>query len=48
MTRLPDGCAFHPRCPRVRPVCRERPPPLVSVAPGRASACLFAQEVLHG
>jgi peptide/nickel transport system ATP-binding protein len=35
----PPGCHFHPRCPHVMPVCRERAPPLVEIAPGRLSAC---------
>jgi peptide/nickel transport system ATP-binding protein len=35
----PPGCAFHPRCPRAMPVCREREPPLVEIAAGRQSAC---------
>jgi oligopeptide/dipeptide ABC transporter ATP-binding protein len=25
--RMPAGCAFHPRCPHVMPVCRADPPP---------------------
>src|SRR5690606_34267217 len=24
---VPSGCAFHPRCPSVMPVCRSDPPP---------------------
>jgi peptide/nickel transport system ATP-binding protein len=40
----PSGCTFHPRCPRVMPVCREQVPPLLSYARGRV-ACFFpAQE----
>ncbi|HEV7883602.1 MAG TPA: oligopeptide/dipeptide ABC transporter ATP-binding protein, partial [Solirubrobacteraceae bacterium] len=40
---LPDGCAFAPRCPYVRPRHREVQPPLRSVpgAPGHAVACLL-------
>ncbi len=30
LTRLPGGCAFHPRCPIARPVCK-------STAPGRVT-----------
>ncbi|TNF21060.1 MAG: ABC transporter ATP-binding protein [Rhodobacteraceae bacterium] len=26
---VPDGCAFHPRCPRATEVCRRPPPPKV-------------------
>jgi len=36
---LPQGCKFHPRCPYVRSVCREKEPQLVEVTPGRHVAC---------
>ncbi len=39
------GCPFHPRCHRVQPRCRVEVPPLREVAPGRLSACHFAEEV---
>jgi len=42
------GCAFHPRCPIARELCGEVRPPLAAVAPGRLTACHFAEEVLHG
>jgi oligopeptide/dipeptide ABC transporter ATP-binding protein len=35
----PPGCAFHPRCPYVEAICRDTPPPLAEVAPGRWAAC---------
>ena len=35
----PTGCHFHPRCPYVIPKCKEVPPPLAQIAPGRWSAC---------
>jgi len=35
----PTGCHFHPRCPYVMPKCKEVPPPLAQIAPGRWSAC---------
>lgn len=38
----PPGCRFHPRCPYVMDVCRERQPPDVPVSEGRV-ACF-----LHG
>jgi oligopeptide/dipeptide ABC transporter ATP-binding protein len=44
-TRIP-GCPFHPRCPRAQDRCRVEAPPLREVAPGRLSACHFAEEVL--
>ena len=36
---FPDGCHFHPRCPRAIERCREQEPPLVEVSPGHLSAC---------
>lgn len=27
----PAGCRFHPRCPEVMPVCRQKPPPVVVI-----------------
>lgn len=47
LTRIPDGCAFNPRCKIAQEICRTELPPLTEVAPGRYSACHFAQEVLH-
>ncbi|MFC2075549.1 ABC transporter ATP-binding protein [candidate division KSB1 bacterium] len=41
---LPDGCSFHPRCPRVRPVCRESEPALVQIGPNRKAACWAVSE----
>jgi len=37
----PAGCAFHPRCPRAKPFCREQTPPLVELGPGHAVRCHF-------
>lgn len=49
LMRIPSGCAFHPRCPMATELCRTgEPPALVELSPERASACHFAQEVLHG
>ena len=48
LIRIPPGCEFHPRCPRMQPVCVEKRPPLREVAPNRSSACHFAEEVLAG
>ncbi|MFF5445194.1 ABC transporter ATP-binding protein [Streptomyces sp. NPDC012888] len=47
---IPPGCAFHPRCPMAREVCRSDVPPLYPVtgsAAPRASACHFWKECLH-
>jgi peptide/nickel transport system ATP-binding protein len=35
----PVGCHFHPRCPLVMPVCREREPALLTLAGERKVAC---------
>ncbi|WP_457254166.1 ABC transporter ATP-binding protein [Pedococcus sp. P5_B7] len=48
LMRIPPGCAFNPRCKYAQDVCREDRPALLEVAPGRESACHFAEEVLHG
>jgi oligopeptide transport system ATP-binding protein len=48
LTRIPPGCEFNPRCPYAQDICREKRPALLEVAPGRLSACHFAQEVLDG
>ncbi len=47
LAAIPSGCPFHPRCSRRRPQpCDGVVPPLREVAPGRRSACHFAEEVL--
>ena len=48
LTAIPPGCAFHPRCGRTRPVCASGEPPIKPIAPGRESACHFAEEVFGG
>ena len=48
LMRIPEGCAFNPRCKFAQDVCREDRPALRLVAPGRESACHFAEEVLNG
>ena len=45
LAAIPPGCTFHPRCARSRPVCSRERPELEPVAPGRESACHFAEEV---
>ncbi|MGX1492382.1 ABC transporter ATP-binding protein [Streptomyces tendae] len=47
LTRIPPGCAFHPRCPMSRDVCRTEEPPLYAVSETRGSACHFRTECLH-
>ena len=53
LMRIPSGCAFHPRCPMARDICRTETPPLHPVTekdgaelPGRGSACHFWKETL--
>ncbi|MEC3996782.1 ABC transporter ATP-binding protein [Actinacidiphila sp. DG2A-62] len=46
LLHIPPGCAFHPRCPRARQVCRTDIPPLYRVSTERASACHFWKETL--
>ena len=43
LNALPDGCAFHPRCPRAAETCRQDPRPEVGIADDRA-ACWFPIE----
>jgi peptide/nickel transport system ATP-binding protein len=40
---VPDGCAFHPRCPKVMDRCRRELPVLADVGTMRA-ACWRAHE----
>jgi oligopeptide transport system ATP-binding protein len=39
LQRLPPGCAFSDRCPRVFDLCHRERPPLATFAPGRMKAC---------
>jgi peptide/nickel transport system ATP-binding protein/oligopeptide transport system ATP-binding protein len=41
----PTGCPFHPRCPMTQGRCATEVPALREIAPGRWSACHFAEEV---
>lgn len=42
----PDGCAFHPRCPKAQEICRTRRPALAAVGYGtRKAACHFPETV---
>ncbi len=44
---LPSGCPFHPRCARAEDICRVDLPELLTIAPGRSSACHFSAELLR-
>ncbi|WP_069170893.1 ABC transporter ATP-binding protein [Streptomyces griseus] len=46
LLHIPPGCAFHPRCPQAREVCRTDVPPLYTVDAERRSACHFWKETL--
>ncbi|GAA3219990.1 ABC transporter ATP-binding protein [Streptomyces sp. XM83C] len=48
LMHIPPGCAFHPRCPMARDVCRTDVPPLYEVSPTRGSACHYWRECLDG
>jgi peptide/nickel transport system ATP-binding protein len=39
----PQGCAFHPRCPKAFQPCREEAPPFVSNGNGEAACWLLTQ-----
>jgi peptide/nickel transport system ATP-binding protein len=41
---LPDGCAFHPRCPAVMPACRQDPPPATRFVNNCHVACHLYQD----
>ena len=42
----PAGCAFHPRCFLARTVCETADVALAPAGEGRASACLFVEELM--
>jgi len=47
LTHPPSGCRFHPRCPMVMPICKEREPTMVEAKPGHDVHCwLFAEDAL--
>jgi len=37
----PQGCYFHPRCPRVGNQCKKEYPPMTEVSPGHTVSCFF-------
>ena len=44
LLRTPSGCAFHPRCPQVMPICSEREPAFEEVEPGHRAACWLYED----
>ena len=46
---LPQGCAFHPRCPHATAACKKDAIPLREIAPGHfIRCCNVTEEVDHG
>jgi ABC-type oligopeptide transport system ATPase subunit len=41
---LIGGCTFSDRCPHVMDMCRQSPPPLFHLDPGRAASCFLYRE----
>ena len=48
LLRTPSGCAFHPRCPQVMPICSERKPAFGEVEPGHRAACWLYEDHAGG
>lgn len=42
---LPPGCRFHPRCPYVQEICKEKEPDLMEIAAEHWAACWMAGHV---
>jgi oligopeptide/dipeptide ABC transporter ATP-binding protein len=42
LAALPDGCAFHPRCPQAMDRCRGEDPPQVTLTPTHGARCWLA------
>jgi peptide/nickel transport system ATP-binding protein len=47
LDRLPQGCAFAPRCKLVQPICREGEIADVPLAPGRSVRCIMAGSIVN-
>jgi oligopeptide/dipeptide ABC transporter ATP-binding protein len=37
----PLGCRFHPRCPKVKNICREEDPPFIEIDQNHFVACFL-------
>ena len=44
LTEIPDGCAFHPRCPHSFDRCRSQRPDLLNTEPTKAACWLYDNE----
>lgn len=47
LLRPPAGCYFSPRCPFLKPICREGRPTLREIGPGHVVRCFLAGEGDH-
>jgi len=45
---LPTGCPFHPRCPHVKDICREKMPETIKVDAEHKVACWLVEEEFNG
>jgi peptide/nickel transport system ATP-binding protein len=45
---LPTGCAFHPRCPHAKDICRRQIPNFTQVDENHKVACWLVGEAQHG
>jgi peptide/nickel transport system ATP-binding protein/oligopeptide transport system ATP-binding protein len=43
LVELPTGCSFHPRCSETMPVCREKPPEILTHERGHQVRCWLAE-----
>ena len=41
---LPEGCSFHPRCPRACSMCADDIPLMTEIEPGHFVRCFFARD----
>jgi peptide/nickel transport system ATP-binding protein len=49
LTRLPQGCAFAPRCQASTAICGNQQPPVHTVGPGHGVACVLPERhAVHG
>lgn len=40
----PEGCRFHPRCPKAMPICSQTSPPTLQTSPSRVVKCWLYEE----
>lgn len=48
LSDLPSGCPFHPRCPFVMDICKEKMPEYIPVKANHKVACWLVEEGAHG